>query len=1078
MVEGADLVAARVELHRQVAYLELRHQAPAVRANWSRRIGHPPAACWAPAPSAARRGRRRGVRDRCRGAAVLLPSLTGPFLSGVAGVRIRLGDAVFHGSGSIRLKRAGLAVAVMVGATVATVPFATVASAAPSWSAPATIDPGGAAPVSVSCPSTSFCAAVDGSGDALFYDGSGWSAPAPVDAGDGPLFSVSSAAATFCVAGDGNGQVFTYDGTSWSPPDDVNGIAVVNSISCPTTTFCVALAGDAGGTAAMYDGTSWTGLTIDTNSVTGMNSVSCPTPTFCAAADSSGGVVTYDGASWSAPTSVDTASESGLASVSCTSSAFCAAVDSAGNAFTYDGASWAGPTDIDASNDVDSVSCTSPTFCMAVDAATPGNALSYDGTGWSAPTAVDAAGGLSSVSCVSAAFCAAVDSADNALLYNAPALSITTTADATPVSDGTTIGYTTTVANAAVAGTAKAKSVTVGDPLPAGPGIDWAINPGVGEPGNCTINGAVGSQVLHCSDGDLAPGSEAVVDVQSPTTSASAGSYPTTATASATNTASIQASATIVVEAPGLSITETADATPVSDGTTIGFTTTVADSAAAGTGTATGVTVGDPLPAGPGIDWAINPGVGEPGNCTINGAVGSQVLHCNDGDLGPESEAVVDVQSPTTTASTGSYPTTATASATNAASVHASATTVVEALPLSITTTSLPDATVGRSYSAPVAATGGTTPYTWSISAGSLPGGLTINAATGAIVGGPTTPGVSHFTVKVTDAATPTPQTATAALSITTAPAPPIVSKVSPPTGDTGGGTSVTITGSGFTGATEVDFGTSGALDVSVVNDSTITATAPHEPAGTVDVVVHTPDGDSVTHPADQFTYTEVQSPVTVPCDPDCTASESTDLNNTSVTVTGTTGTSSSQVSLVVNTDTVACGGASYPTAVATLSATNFSSTSLLTVKELVGNEPSTKGVKVCFEPTGAPSGRFLPPCRRGHVPCVVSLTEESGSVLATFLVPANDPRFWTGGGPVVVKSFTPKAAAPGSPVTVKGKNLTGAVSVVMGGVPATITSTSPTRLVVTVPDGAATGLISVTAASGTAISASAFTVT
>ena len=51
--------------------------------------------------------------------------------------------------------------------------------------------------------------------------------------------------------------------------------------------------------------------------------------------------------------------------------------------------------------------------------------------------------------------------------------------------------------------------------------------------------------------------------------------------------------------------------------------------------------------------------------------------------------------------------------------------------PLGITTTSLPPAHVGSAYSATLAATGGTSPYTWSISAGQLPPGLTLNSSYG-----------------------------------------------------------------------------------------------------------------------------------------------------------------------------------------------------------------------------------------------------------------------------------------------------------------------------------------------------------
>ena len=242
-----------------------------------------------------------------------------------------------------------------------------------------------------------------------------------------------------------------------------------------------------------------------------------------------------------------------------------------------------------------------------------------------------------------------------------------------------------------------------------------------------------------------------------------------------------------------------------------------------------------------------------------------------------------------------------------------------------------------------------------------------------------------------------------------------------------------------------------------------------------------TPHGTSATNPADQFTYTVQTRPVVVPCRPDCTDNASTPFNDTSVTVTGTSGTSpSSSLSLAVNTDTLSCGRTyDYATAVSTLLATAFAANSLLTVTEIVGNEPNTTGVKVCYEATGASTATFLRPCKKRMVaPCQESLVEQGGRVVATFVVPANDPRFWAGGAPVDLKSFSPTKGGPGTMVTIKGKNLTGVGNVVMGGVKAAIETVSPNQLVVVVPTGAATGFVSVTAASGTATSLVPFTVT
>jgi hypothetical protein len=86
---------------------------------------------------------------------------------------------------------------------------------------------------------------------------------------------------------------------------------------------------------------------------------------------------------------------------------------------------------------------------------------------------------------------------------------------------------------------------------------------------------------------------------------------------------------------------------------------------------------------------------------------------------------------------------------------------------------------------------------------------------------------------------------------------PPVVTNVSPLTGLAAGGTAVTVTGNGFTGATGVTFGGTAATAVVVVNASTITCVSPAKAAGTYDVRVTTPNGTSAVGGAqDNFVYT------------------------------------------------------------------------------------------------------------------------------------------------------------------------------------------------------------------------------
>jgi hypothetical protein len=72
---------------------------------------------------------------------------------------------------------------------------------------------------------------------------------------------------------------------------------------------------------------------------------------------------------------------------------------------------------------------------------------------------------------------------------------------------------------------------------------------------------------------------------------------------------------------------------------------------------------------------------------------------------------------------------------------------------ITLTPTTLPAGMTGILYSQSVIASGGTVPYTYTVSSGALPTGLTLNSATGSITGVPVQPGLFTFTIRATDAA-------------------------------------------------------------------------------------------------------------------------------------------------------------------------------------------------------------------------------------------------------------------------------------------------------------------------------------
>jgi hypothetical protein len=247
-----------------------------------------------------------------------------------------------------------------------------------------------------------------------------------------------------------------------------------------------------------------------------------------------------------------------------------------------------------------------------------------------------------------------------------------------------------------------------------------------------------------------------------------------------------------------MSTTGLLSGTPPSAGT-VTFTATVTDLAG---GTSSGsfsftvtapltITTNSPLPAG-------MVGVTYSQTLTATGGSGPYTWAVTTGTLPPVltlNPATGVIGGTPTTAGTSSF-TVQVSDSTLATATKAFTLTINPAL--AITTVSpLPPGTVNVSYSQTLTATGGSGPYTWAVTTGTLPPVLTLNPITGLIGGTPTTAGTSSFTVQVTDS---TLATATKAFTLTINPALAITTISPLPPGTVNVSYSQTLTATGGSG--------------------------------------------------------------------------------------------------------------------------------------------------------------------------------------------------------------------------------------------------------------------------------------
>lgn len=331
--------------------------------------------------------------------------------------------------------------------------FASAPATPMTWSAPTHIDHQQGGVDSVSCPTATFCLAMDEYGNQTTFDGHSWSTPRTVDYYRS-LRAVSCVSPTFCVMINSYGAR-VYNGSTWGITAPISGS---NGIDCVSTTFCVAYGGP---TVQVFDGTSWAApVTLPVQ----MGALSCASATFCIAAGSDskgeGVAVRWDGSQWG---SASVVYSTAISSISCPAATLCGATTAADTLLRFNGSTWTQVTPDPAQGDqLTDVECPTVAYCVAVGQTgslnTPGYLRVYANGSWTSriptglgvrpvigcsaagtcaiidrsgsaitgtgatfgpPVPVDPwAGAMSAVSCASVTFCQAVDSVGRALLFN------------------------------------------------------------------------------------------------------------------------------------------------------------------------------------------------------------------------------------------------------------------------------------------------------------------------------------------------------------------------------------------------------------------------------------------------------------------------------------------------------------------------------------------------------------------------------------------------------------------------------------------------------------------------------------
>ena len=388
------------------------------------------------------------------------------------------------------------------------------------------------------------------------------------------------------------------------------------------------------------------------------------------------------------------------------------------------------------------------------------------------------------------------------------------------------------------------------------------------------------------------------------------------------------------------------------------------------------------------------------------------------------------------------------------------------------------------------------------VSFGGVAGMISSDSATQILVSAP--PGNGTVDVSVTTpGGTSTAGMFTYTSSSPTPPARPVVTGISPASGAAGGGTSVTIAGSGLANAGKVSFG--GAAGT-ITADSGTRITVKSPPGkGTVTVTVTTQGGTAT---AGKFSYKASSPPP--PARPVVTGispNSGPAAGGSSVTITGknlsnATGVSFGGAGAKITADSSTKVTATSPSGSGTVNITvttkggtsatsnadkfSYTTPAPVVIEVSPSSGPAAGGTSVTITGTnlsnatgvsfGGTGGKITAdsstqitatsPSGSGTVD--ITVTTAGGTSVTT-----SGDKFTYIAAPTVT-GLRPSSGSGGTTVYILGTNLSGATSVSFGGVGATITSDSSTEIVVTAPSGSNTVNVTVTTAGGTSAITSA----